>query len=223
MPPELVRLYTEGSGVVFGSDAAARSGRPGVRPTYRTLLRAVRAVPNGPFYTRETSTRLVRALERPDVTVAGRGALRQTMTAALNAAELDWRSGGNGRARSAANSKASTALDDWGSVKLLSGEGEVAMELVSGLPARPRGVRTAWPLASYRLTAITKMPPRAQTEVDLYVGWMNFGGGGETLALAWNGREYRNVTMSFDAGRGRIKLRVGFGERIVIVRTKLCY
>ncbi len=165
----------------------------------------------------------MRALERPGVTVAGRRAVRQTMTAALNAAELDWRSGGTGRARAVANSKESTALGDWGSVRLLSGEGEVAMEIVSGLPARPRGVRTAWPLASYRLAAVTNMPPKAQAEVDLYVGWMNFGGGGETMALAWNGKEFRNVTMSFDASRGRLRLRVGFGESIVIVRTKLCY
>ena len=105
----------------------------------------------------------------------------------------------------------------------LNGEGEVAMEVVSNLRARPRGVRTAWPLASYRLTAVTKMPPKAQAEVDLYVGWMNFGGGGETIALAWNGKEYRNVTRSFDASRGRIRIRVGFREDIVIVRTRLCY
>jgi hypothetical protein len=223
MPPELTRFYLEGSGVIFGSDIVAARGRSGARPTHRALIRAVQALPNGAFFTRETSARLVRALERPDTTITGRRALRRTTTAALNAAELDWRSGGNTRVRATANSKGSTALGQWGSVRLLSGEGEVSMEIVSGLPAGPSGVHTAWPLASYRLAGVTKMPGNAQAEVDLYVGWMNFAVGGETKALAWNGKEYRNVTMSFDASRGMIRLRVGFGESIVIVKTKLCY
>ena len=223
MPVELARAYREASGVLFGTDLAAPRGRSGARPTHAALVRAVRAVPSGPFFTRESSARLISALERPDTTITGRRALRRTTTAALNAVELDWRSGGTDRVRATANSKTSTALGQWGSIKLLNGEGEVAMELMSGLPFSPQGVLTAWPRASYRLTGVAKMPRNAQAEVDLYVGWMNFAGGGETKALAWNGKEYRNVTMSFDARRGTIKMKICFGERNVIVKTKLCY
>ena len=223
LPPGLSRLYRESGGVLFGSDVAAGRGRSTADPAYRAMLRAAQAIPNGPFLTKEVSTRLATALERPDVTIAGRRALRRTMTAALNAAELDWRSGGTVSARAMANSRESTALGEWGTVRLAAGEGEVNLAIVSGLPARPSGVHTAWPLASYRLSAAPQMPRNTQVEVELYVGWMSFGGAGEIKALAWNGTAYRNITIAYDASRGRIRLRVGFGEDIVIVRTKLCY
>ena len=110
-----------------------------------------------------------------------------------------------------------------GSATLTRGDAKLGIELRSGLPALPRGVQPGWPLASYRVTSESKQPKAATAELEIDVGWMQFGAGGETRLLSWNGKQYRDVTGACDEKRGLLRGRVRIDELLIVVRTPLCY
>jgi hypothetical protein len=72
------------------------------------------------------------------------------------------------------------------------------------------------------MTNAGKLSADARAEVEIYVGWMGFGGDGDMRMLAWNGRSFRDATLTFDATNGVLRGRVGFLEDIVVVRVQPC-
>jgi hypothetical protein len=223
LPAPLSRVYREAAGVLAGGGARGRpiAARPG--SGHPGLLRALRGAPTGAYFSESMKAELARALERPDRTARGQILLRRSLTAGLNAMELDWRLAGGPAPRATLAPSRPVDLGGLGTVRLPGGEGEVSLEVRSGLPATPRGVRTGWPLATYRVATSSKLPPGTRAEVELYVGWIGFTGGGETRLMAWNGKEYRDATSGYDVRRGLVRGFIGLDELGIVVRTPLCY
>ncbi len=222
MPPALSRIYREAAAVLAGGVGRSRKS-PRVGPSHEPLVRAIEAVPNGRHFSPAMRSELIRDLRRRDRGASGRRTLRRELTAALNALELDWRTSAAPAVRSGADTSRSAEVGGLGSAKLTRGEAELGIELHSGLPALPRGLHTAWPLASYRVTSSSEQPKGATAQVELFVGWMHFRAGGETRLMSWNGKDYRDVTSGYDAQRGLLHGTAGINDFLVVVRTQLCY
>jgi hypothetical protein len=201
MPPALVDLY-RAAGPLLGSGTPRVLPSP--RDTYQPMLRAVQRAREGRYFTAAQKTDLIRRLERPDSSRGGRTDVRRRVTEALNAMELDWRSGRGNPA-------------EFGAVKAAAGI-EAGLDLRPGIPARPRGVSLAWPLVSYQLDPGGR-PAAAGADVELYVGWMAFRGPGDPRLLAWTGRDYRDVTTSYDAALGIVRGFVPYKIPLVVVKV----
>jgi hypothetical protein len=211
MPLTLAQLYRE-AGPLLASGGLRSTRTP--RDAYQTLLRAMRRMPEGRYFSASAKAELVGKLERPDQSRLGQAGLRRQMTEALNAMELDWRTGST---QANADQAPKTSSRDIGAVKVLS-EADASLELRPGIPARPRGVSLGWPLVSYQVTASGPRPAQ-RVEVELYIGWMAFRGAGEPRLLAWSGTDYRDVTTSYDATLGIVRGFVPFKVPIVVVRV----
>jgi hypothetical protein len=216
MPVTLAQLYRE-TGPLLAS-GGLRSPRAR-RDAYQPLLRAMRRAPEGRYFTAAEKQKLVRRLESQDQSRLGQAQLRRQITEALNAMELDWRTGSVAQPSANVGQTPTATIGEFRAVKALPAEGGAAtLELRPGIPARPRGVSIGWPLVTYQVTASgTRSASRA--EVELYVGWMAFRGAGEPRLLAWNGKDYQDVTTTYDAARGIVRGFVPFKVPLVVVKV----
>jgi len=171
----------------------------------RGIAAAMRKVPLGIHYNRSLQNSLLRKLEglndSTSITAIQAGLLQ-----ALNAVELDARTGVFAKSQVAAAKTASVNLPRLVSFKFknIARAGTLSVTTNNQLPAWADGMAPSWPVLSYSLDFSGQLAKGGEVDIEFYVGDVAFSPLSLRRVFEWDGKAYKDVTVSVDRKRGVI-------------------
>jgi len=205
---------------LLGWLSAQRSPRnPATNPASELLRTFERAAP-GRNFSADLKGRTLAALRSAG---ASRYAAQAPAIRALNAMEIDWRAPGpeTKAVPAAARTKVAFKIAE---VELprVTKAGTLALEVgASDLP-RPEGYDLGWPRAVYRFGFDGTLQKGQKAKVRLSTRGTSFADGGRIRGLQWDGKSYRDVTLSDRDKNGWVTVGIELGLPLIFAIERLC-
>jgi hypothetical protein len=172
----------------------------------KALSAAVRKAPLGAHFTKTLQSLLLRDLEALDHGKTPINVIQGKVLEVLNAVELDARTGVLPTGQVAAGKTASVYFPRLFSIKFknIAKAGTLSVTTRNDLPAWADGMAPSWPILHYSLDFSGRLAKNGEVEVEFYVGDVAFSPLSLRRVFEWDGKAYRDITVSVDHKRGVI-------------------